>query len=241
MLRFLLILLLAGTTLAAEPDWTAYDELLSTHVTTGEKDGVPVNLVDYQGFAGDPRLDIALTQIRNFDLSQLQSNEEKLAYYINAYNLLTIKLIIDHWPVDSIRDIGNFFRGPWDRVVLETSEDRLTLDDIEHDIIRSFGEARIHFAVNCASVSCPDLRREAYRAEDLDSQLEEQTVLFLSNPKGLQADADNVRVSRIFDWYEDDFASYGGVENFVRQYRPELQFDDLEANLNYNWNLNTRR
>lgn len=243
MIRLLLFLAfswaLVTSSIAAEPDWTNYDDLLQVHVVAAEKDGSVLNLVNYNGIAADSRFYSLVNQILEYDVELLSSNEEKLAFYINAYNILTIKLILDNWPVDSIRDIGSFFRGPWDVVVLSNTDGQLTLDDIEHNIIRSLNEPRIHFAVNCASVSCPDLRHEAYRAELLDEQLEDQTRLFLNNEKGLLIENNRMRLSKIFDWYGEDFESFGSLENFVRLYRPELQFNSVRTNLPYNWNLNS--
>ncbi len=239
MIRLVFFWILATASLAAEPDWASYDELLSSHLITAEKDGFTVNLVNYVSIAADPRFYSVVNQIILFDVEQLNSTQGKLAFYINAYNILTIKLILDNWPVDSIRDIGNFFQGPWDIVVLENADGQLTLDDIEHNIIRTFNEPRIHFAVNCASVSCPDLRHEAYRAEQLDEQLEDQTRLFLNNEKGLLLDGNRLRLSKIFDWYGEDFEEFGNLGNFVKLYRPELQFNGLRTNLRYNWNLNS--
>lgn len=241
MLRFILFWMLAGGALAIEPDWSDYNALLSAYVMPGTKDGLQANLVDYQSIAEDERFGRAILGIQQFDVRLLETREETLAFYINAYNLLTIRLIIDHQPLDSIRDIGNFFRGPWDIVVLENADGRLTLDDIEHQIIRGFAEPRIHFAVNCASLSCPDLRLEAYQAAKLDAQLEEQTQHFLTQSKGLQTRDSLIRVSRIFDWYEEDFESRGGVERFIRHYRPELEFSEADASLPYNWALNSKQ
>ena len=205
----------------------------------GEKEGLQLNLVKYQSIAADFRFYSLLNQIADFDVSELSTDNERLAFYINAYNILTIKLIVDNQPLDSIRDIGNFFQGPWDIVVLNNADGRLTLDNIEHRIIRQINEPRIHFAVNCASLSCPDLRNEAYRAERLDQQLDEQTRSFLNNPRGLVTDGRSLRLSKIFDWYGEDFEVYGTLGDFIRQYRPELQFDNTRTNLAYNWNLNS--
>jgi hypothetical protein len=239
MIRLLFFWTLTATSLAAEPDWATYDELLQSHLLTAEKDGLRLNLVNYASIATDPDFYSIVNRIIQFDVEQLGSDEEKLAFYINAYNVLTIKLILDNWPVDSIRDIGSFFKGPWDVVVLENADGQLTLDDIEHNIIRKLNEPRIHFAVNCASISCPDLRQEAYRADRLDEQLDEQTRLFLNNERGLLLEGDRLRLSKIFDWYGEDFDAYGNLENFIKLYRPELEYNDLRTNLPYNWNLNS--
>lgn len=239
MVRIIFFWILATGSLAAEPDWTHYNELLDSHLIASEKDGLALNLVNYESIAADPVFYSVVNQIIQFDVEQLNSDQERLAFYINAYNILTIKLILDNWPLESIRDIGNFFKGPWDVVMLENSDGQLTLDDIEHNIIRKLNEPRIHFAVNCASVSCPDLRHEAYQAEKLDAQLDDQTRRFLNNEKGLSLEGDSLRLSQIFDWYREDFEVFGSLENFVGLYRPELQFNELRTNLRYNWNLNS--
>ena len=117
----------------------------------------------------------------------------------------------------------------------------VTLDEIEHQILRPMGEPRIHFAIVCASLSCPDLRREAFTAERLDAQLQEQTQAFLDNvSKGLQLAGTRVEVSQIFDWFEEDFDSAGGVEAFVRRYRELPDQIRLRADIPYNWNLNAQ-
>ncbi|XOV87056.1 MAG: DUF547 domain-containing protein [Pseudomonadota bacterium] len=223
---------------AAEPDWSRYDGLLAAFIEPGQIEGISVNRLDYQGIGQDPRFQALVAEIRAFDVRTLASREERLAFYINAYNLLTIQLILDEWPVDSIRDIGNIFRGPWDRTMLRNADGDLSLDDIEHRIIRPLGEPRIHFAVNCASVSCPDLRGELYTAGMLDAQLDEQTRIFLSQPgKGLVVDKGIARVSRIFRWYGDDFDDLPG---FIRRYVTDASFVKVSADLPYNWNLNSR-
>lgn len=236
---FIILLFLPGACLAQAPDWSLYDELLSEYVKPGEKAGLEANLVDYSGLRTDARFNALVEIIRAFPVESLEGDEEHLAFYINAYNILTIRLILDHWPVDSIKDIGGFFKGPWDIAVLENSGGKLTLDNIEHDIIRSIPEPRIHFAVNCASLSCPDLRREAYRATRLDEQLDDQVRRFLHQKgKGIVINNRQVRVSRIFDWYEEDFDREGGVKSFVRQYRPDIPAERVEASIRYDWSLN---
>ena len=223
---------------AAEPDWSDYAALLQAHVSPGEKDGLALNRVDYEALRESPLLASAVEQVRNFDVARLKTPEETLAFYINAYNVLTLQLIVERLPLESIRDIGNFFNGPWDIVMLENAAGDLTLDDIEHRIIRSIPEPRIHFAVNCASVSCPDLRTEPYTASKLDEQLDEQARLFLSQEgKGLSIEGNTVRVSKIFGWYDEDFEP-AGVKAFVEQYVPAIADKRVRTNLPYNWRLN---
>ena len=110
MIRLLFFWTLTATSLAAEPDWATYDELLQSHLLTAEKDGLRLNLVNYASIATDPDFYSIVNRIIQFDVEQLGSDEEKLAFYINAYNVLTIKLILDNWPVDSIRGYRQFFQ-----------------------------------------------------------------------------------------------------------------------------------
>lgn len=238
---FIIQMFLPGMALADTPDWSLYDELLRDYVRSGEKAGLDANLVDYRGLAADSRFEVLVDQIREFPVEALDGDRETLAFYINAYNILTIRLILDHWPVDSIKDIGGFFKGPWDMVVLKNADGELTLDNIEHDIIRSIPEPRIHFAVNCASLSCPDLRREAYRAERLDEQLDDQARTFLQQSgKGIEIQGEGIKVSKIFDWYEEDFEAAGGVKAFVQEYRPDMRIDRVTGTMRYNWSLNSQ-
>lgn len=118
--------------------------------------------------------------LSSYPLANLKSKQDKLAFYVNAYTILTIQLILDHNSKKSIKEIGGFFSGSWDQVVLKNEIGDLTLNDTEHRIIRPLGDPRIHFAVNCASLSCPDLRLEAYQSEKIDAQLDDQTQHFLS-------------------------------------------------------------
>ncbi|MDZ7685225.1 MAG: DUF547 domain-containing protein [Gammaproteobacteria bacterium] len=234
----ILMLVAPFTAWAAEPDWSAYAAVLDAHVRPAAMDGTRANMVDYEAIRADARFNDVVRTVREFDVTVLDGQAEHLAFYINAYNILTIQLILDHWPVESIRDIGNIFKGPWDIVMLENADGDLTLDDIEHEIIRSYPEPRIHFAVNCASVGCPDLRREPYAAARLDAQLDAQTRAFLGNPaKGFRLEDGDARVSKIFRWYAEDFEAAGGIGGFVRNYA-KATFNDVVPNLPYDWQLN---
>lgn len=226
---------------AVEPDWKIFDQILSKYVASGEKEGLTVNLVDYKGLSVDPGFAVVVEQIRNFDVSQLSTENEKLAFYINAYNILTIQLILDNWPTKSIRDIGGFFKGPWDYVMLVNGDGKLTLDDIEHKIIRSFGDPRIHFAVNCASLSCPDLPTEAFRAKTVREQLEKGAIKFFQHEgKGARLEGETLHVTKLLDWYSEDFDAGGGIEVFLKKYVPNVEFKDVETDIDYSWVLNTQ-
>lgn len=226
---------------AAEPDWRDYAALLAAHVQVGERDAVTLNLVDYQALASDPRLPAALAALEGFSLARLAGPREWIAFHINAYNLLTLNMVVTHQPLKSIKDIGNFLRPVWQRNAGRLDGESVSLADIEHRRLRKRGDARIHFAIVCASVSCPDLRPEPYRAATLDNQLNEQVVRFLGNPdKGLRVTPERVHVSQIFDWFAADFASAGGVAGFIGRYLSLPAARELVADLDYNWRLNGR-
>ena len=182
-----LLLLVASPLLAF--DHQRWDRLLAEHVQW-QRSGVATG-VDYPGFRADrAALDQylqALSQVSGADF-QRWSKDEQLAFLINAYNAFTIDLILrqDSLP-DSIRDIGSFFSGPWDQRFFTLLGETRTLDEVEHEMIRgnpALMDPRIHFAVNCASVGCPALRPEAYRAETLEQQLADSTRRFLSDRQG---------------------------------------------------------
>ena len=231
------LLLLPANTHAQ--NWQLLDELLRQYVAPAERQGVKLNAVDYKGLSLDPRYPQLVTQIANISPNDLRSREEQLAFYINAYNVYAIKMVIDHYPVKSIRDIGSLFSPVWGRPVGTLAGQEVSLDDIEHKVLRQLGEPRIHFAIVCASLSCPNLRTEAYAAQKLEQQLESQTQEFLNNQsKGLMLERERVRVSQIFDWFEEDFESEGGVEAFIRRYTNLPTRINVRANLPYNWDLN---
>ena len=152
------------------------------------------------------------------------TSNQKLAFLINAYNAYTLKLIINHYPVKSIKDIGSFFSSPWKKEFFNLFGKKTNLDHIEHGLIRkNFKEPRIHFAVNCASLGCPSLAKKVYTGESLERQLEEAAKNFLTNPNRNRLDLKKktLYLSKIFDWYGDDFKEmkdYGHIgvlDNFV--------------------------
>ncbi|MGD9602518.1 MAG: DUF547 domain-containing protein [Gammaproteobacteria bacterium] len=226
---------------AHEPDWSAYRALLGAHVSRGERHGVTLNVVDYAGLRADPRLGEAIAAVETFPTSRLANRDERIAFLVNVYNLYTLALVARHWPLDSIKDIGSLLRPVWKRPAGQLDGKAVTLDEIEHAQLRTLGEPRIHFAIVCASVSCPDLRPEPYMAATLDAQLDDQAKTFLANPaKGLRREADTWRASRIFDWFEDDFEPAGGVAAFIARFQPLPRDAEVDADLPYDWGINAR-
>lgn len=179
---------------------------------------------------------------------------DRLAFLINAYNAWTIELILTRYPdLKSIKEMGSFFVSPWKQDFVELFGKTISLDELEHGMIRAPGiydDPRIHFAVNCASISCPLLLDEAYEAEKLEQQLTAQTRVFLSNPRMNRAEAGQLKLSSIFKWYRKDFErgwlGYTSLGGFLADYQQVLkvpaaaqQGGRLKADfLPYNWDLN---
>jgi hypothetical protein len=240
---------LAMATAAQAVDTSAYAGLLEAHVKPGSIGGIRLSVVDYRGIQSDPNYAKALQAFAAVTPAQLQGKNERLAFWINAYNLLAIKAVLDQYPVKSIKDGGSLLQSIWKKKVGTVAGKAYALDDIENGILRKdFTEPRIHFAIVCASLSCPDLRAEPYTAERLDAQLDEATRAFLANPaKGLVpgSDGKTAKASSIFKWFGEDFGAVGGVSKFIlTKAEPALaaRIAGLtEAGLSYleyDWSLN---
>jgi hypothetical protein len=235
---FTALLMLSFNTFATEPDWNAYADVLKS-VRPGTKNDVKLALVDYQALKESGKLEAAYQQISNFPVKSLGNKEEKLAFYINAYNILALKTVVDHWPLDSIKDVGSLFSPVWGMPAGSIDGKTVSLDDVENKMLRPLGEPRIHFAIVCASVSCPDLRNTPYTASELNAQLDEQVQKFLGNAnKGLKIGDKSIQISKIFDWFGKDFKPAGGVEAFIRRYRTDLPPLPLKESINYDWDVN---
>lgn len=227
------------------PAWAApafvesYDGLLKSHVRSGQKQGIHGQLVDYKAWNADARHADAMRLIAQMQTDGL-SEKEAMAFWINAYNLLTIDLILKQNERDSIKKIGGILGNAWKDYQWTIGGKPYTLDQIEHEILRPMGDPRIHMAINCASLSCPDLRAEGYIAEKLDAQLDDQVSKFLRNSgKGIRKNSGGIELSKIFDWFEEDFNAGGGVIAFIRSYDPSVAKDTrISGYFDYNWKLN---
>lgn len=238
---FALFFLLISQYSSANFDWSDYTTLLSNNIVSAEKSGITTNLIDYQALSNNPKFTQLIEKLAAFNPAALQG-KEKLAFYINAYNILAIKLIIDHEPKKSIRDIGTWFSPVWQKPAGVINGKTISLDTIEHKILRKLNEPRIHFAIVCASLSCPDLRTEAYSAESLELQLDQQARAFLNNhQKGVAIEGQEISISKIFDWFSDDFEGGNGEQgtlNFISKYNIEAGRFSSYNTLDYNWKLN---
>jgi hypothetical protein len=198
--------------------------------------------------AGKENLDQYLDHLTSITITDY-NRDVQMAYWINLYNALTVEVILDHYPVDTIQDIdispGWFSSGPWGKELVTVEGKDLTLNDIEHRILRPiWKDPRIHYVVNCASLGCPNLAGKPYTAERLDQMLEEAAVQYINHPRGARVEDGSLIVSRIYSWYMSDF---GGTEQSVIEHLQAYAKDSLKQKLSsidaiydyrYDWTLN---
>lgn len=239
-----IVLLLASPAMAQQVDHAAWDSLVRRHVTHG--------LVDYQAIQKERALfDRYVERLASVDPAQLDSTEERLAFWINAYNALVVHAVLERYPLASVKRIRGFFDG----LRYEVGGRTLTLNDVEAQG-RALGDWRIHMALVCASSSCPPLRSEAYVASRLNLQLTEQAMQFLSDTqRGLRVDGNTLWLSKIYDWYAADFAPAAAPaalhrltpSTLLSAIRPYLKAELARVIgesrlglkfLDYNWSLN---
>ncbi|MBK1829469.1 DUF547 domain-containing protein [Verrucomicrobiaceae bacterium R5-34] len=222
---------------------SAFTTILKSHVKN--------NKVDYAGLKKSPgALDSYLNTLAAVPESKFDTwdKDERMAFLINLYNATTLKLVVDHYPVKSIKNIGGVLKSPWKLKVVHVFGKKHSLDDIEHEQLRKkYKDARIHFAVNCASIGCPSLRAEAFQASQLSRQLDEQGRAFLADRTKNRIDASSktLYLSQIFDWFKGDFKNQAGsVENFIATYASAADARQIKRGgfsvkyMDYDWNLN---
>ena len=228
-------------------DLNLYTALLKDH--TRETSDLAAVRVDYASLRTDPRWKRLVASLEASDPKSLHDRNEQLAFWFNAYNILAIDLVVTHAPRGSIKDIGSLFSPVWKKSAGTIAGKAYTLDEIEHEIVRPMGDPRAHAAVICASLSCPPLLREPWRAQRLDAQLDAQVRVWLTHPeKGLRLNRakKTLYLSRIFQWFAEDFEARGGVLAFVTEYAPESDAAWLRSHgagvriryLDYDWKLN---
>jgi hypothetical protein len=208
-------------------DHATWNDLLKKHVSSTGK-------VNYKGFKED--LETLETYIRSLNESapaETASKETRLAYWINAYNAVTVRLIVSNYPVSSITKLDG--GKPWDVKRYSNGGKKMSLNDIENNILRPMGDARIHFALNCAAKSCPPLLNEAFTAENVNKLLEQRTRQFINSSR-TAIEKDAVKVSKVFDWYGKDF---GNVVDFVNKYAKTKASKAAKVSFaDYDWSLN---
>jgi len=206
-------------------DW---DDLLQKHVDAS-------GMVDYKGFKNDrEKLDKYLKMLSSQEPTDDWSTDELLAYYINLYNAYTVDLILKNYPVKSIKDIDS----PWTNEFVKVGDTEISLGGIENSVLRKMNEPRIHFAINCASISCPKLMNWAYTADKIDKQLEKATKEFINSDKN-EISANSAKLSSVFDWYKKDFKENGTIIDYVNQYsNTKISSGTSITYKDYNWDLN---
>jgi hypothetical protein len=218
------------------PDHLVWTNILQKNVTLSGK-------VDYRGMIKNKvHLQDYLDDLSENPPAKNWSQDEKLAYWINAYNAFTVKLIIDHYPLKSIKEISSGFPmidSPWDLKFFKIGKVAFDLNTIEHDILRKqFDEPRIHFAINCASISCPKLRHEAYLPKYLEFQLNDQAASFINNKDKNQVTETETRLSQIFNWFQGDFTKNESLIDYISRYNSNIKEDNRILFAAYNWSLN---
>ncbi len=207
-----------------------------------------VNLFKYSAVPGADReaLKHYIKTLEAIDPRRYKRNEQ-MAYWINLYNALTVDVILDAYPVKSILKIGGSFfsSGPWNEKYLNISGQKLSLNDIEHGILRPiWKDSRIHYAVNCASYSCPNLSARVFTGENIDDQLTEAAKSYINNPRGITVEGEDLLLSRIFDWYQTDFGTSEKelLTELAKYAEPALAKRLAEHNgdidYGYDWDLN---
>ena len=229
---------------AVTVDHSAWNSLLANKI----EDVEGLNYFDYASFSAKERMQLLeyIESLESVVASSLAPSEQ-FAYWVNLYNAVTVNLILEHYPVESITDISFSLLqwGPWDEPLVVVEGRELTLNDIEHRILRPvFEDPRIHYVVNCASIGCPNLQRQALVPESLEQSLEDAARQFINHPRGVSVEEDELVLSKIFDWYADDF---GDNETQLLAHLARYADADLKAKLEsgievgdyrYDWSLN---
>lgn len=251
-MTFLIVSLwmLSVSTVGARESHSLFAEILAEHVHNG--------FVNYQALIEDDRLETYLSQLAETDPDTIPTAKGQLAFWLNAYNAYTLKIICDNYPVKSINDLhfGGLIIGTvlkktiWDKDFVIINGEKMTLNQIEHEIIRPvYKDPRAHFGLVCASLSCPPLRSEAFEGERLDEQLDDQARTFLSQETKNNFDSSRkiARVSKIFDWFSGDFGENDEeILLFIAKFLPDSIASSIKANpgdwklkhTDYDWNLN---
>ena len=208
---------------------TTWNQLLKKHVSDQGK-------VDYLGFKKDLiELNAYLDWLSKSKPSETWSKDQLMAFWINAYNALTIKLIVDRYPISSIKDIYS----PWNIKVITIANKTLSLNNIEHDILRKMGDPRIHFGIVCASISCPKLQNEAFNTQNTNRLLNKASKEFLADSTKNELTADAAELSKIFKWFAKDFKQEGSLIDFLNKFADiRIASNATISFKDYNWGLN---
>ena len=208
---------------------SGWDQLLKKHVTTDGR-------VNYEGFRNDKGiLRDYITSLGANMPTEIWSKEDKLAYWMNAYNAMTVDLIVRNLPLKSIKDIDK----PWDQRLWKLGSKWYNLNEVEHKILRKMGDARIHFGINCASFSCPPLLNDAFSSKTVEAQLDALARTFVNDTKRNQISENNIKISKIFSWFGKDFKTDGSLIDFLNRYsETTISNKARKSYMDYDWTLN---
>lgn len=233
---------------SAVVDHSAWERFLSRYLVSNHPSGI--NRVRYDEVSAEDRreLESYIESLQGTPVSSL-NRDEQMAFWLNLYNAVTVRVILDHYPVASITKIdlstGLFSRGPWEAKLLEVEGEEISLNDVEHRILRPiWQDPRVHYAVNCASMGCPNLQDRAYTTANLEVLLEKGAREYINHPRGASFQGKKVVLSSIYDWFQEDFGgSVEGVLRHLRRYAaPELagKLDSYSGRISYqyDWSLN---
>ncbi len=229
-----------GTFAQKAPSHQQWDKLLKKHVNK-------TGLVNYKGFQKDKgELTEYLKTLSDNAPQKSWSKNDQKAFWINAYNAFTVDLILQKYPVKSIKDIaGKIYKinTPWDIKFIKIGGKTYDLNNIEHGILRKeFDDPRIHFALVCASISCPRLRDEAYTGNELEDQLEDAGKEFLNDKSKNNITVGKAQLSKYFSWYKGDFTDNGSLADFINKYSTTKMTSKTKIeSLDYNWSLNEQK
>jgi len=228
-------------------DHSQWDDLTRRFVLP-TRDGI--NLFAYSKFetADKSQLKVYISALSKTPIRQYNRGEQ-MAYWINLYNAITVNLILDNYPIASIRDVksGFFSFGPWDKELIVIGGEAMSLNDIEHRVLRPiWQDSRIHYAVNCASMGCPNLQSSAFTAENTETMLDLAAVEFINHPRAVQVKYGKLRLSSIYNWYKIDFGGTdASVIDHLRQYAKTPladqldNIDSIDNDDHYDWSLNS--
>jgi hypothetical protein len=211
-----------------------YNELLQAHVS---KEG----MVDYKNF-NQKRLRLYLTSLEKVTPNSSWSKDRKKAFWINVYNAYTLQIVLENYPVKSIRNIKKSGKTAWRIPFVKVGNQTYTLDDLEHEILRKkHKDPRIHVAVNCASISCPKLLNVAFTEENLDTKLENLMIGFVNDTTRNKISNEKVKISKIFSWFKEDFTEKGSIIEYLNQYSETPIHKNAQIRYKtYDWNLNEK-
>jgi hypothetical protein len=229
-------------------DYLPWNKLLDMYLVTNHPSGI--NRFRYAAVTPADRQKLAdfLGYLQQLKVSSLNPKEQK-AYWVNLYNALTVKVVLDHYPAKSIMDIdispGVFSNGPWDAKLVTIEGEKVSLNDIEHRILRPiFQDNRLHYALNCASLGCPDLQPKAFTAATIEEMLQAAAGTYVNSPRGARLEQGKLYVSSIYKWFQEDFGGASqGVIKHLRQYAEGGLAEALKTyngglDDDYDWRLN---